>query len=125
MTDCKLDKMFELREKFMRRLAKKNKNVIQDWPLEPKEKKSQQMIRDTILKGVEEIFESLTHFKNFKNHRVTEVTTFSREEFLEEYVDAINYFFAALVMLGITPQELFDMYVKKDAIIHKRIDDGY
>lgn len=123
--NCKLDKMFELREKFMRHLAEKNKNVIQIWPVDINEKKSQQTVRDTFLKGVEEIFECISNFRNWKNHRVTEITTFDKNSFLEEYVDALNYFFAALVMMGITPQELFDMYVKKDRVIHSRIDNGY
>jgi dimeric dUTPase (all-alpha-NTP-PPase superfamily) len=125
MENDKLDVMLAMREEFMTALAAKNKAIIQKWPVDIKEKSSQQTVRDTLLKGVEEIFESLAEFRNWKNHRQTENVSFNREKFLEEYVDAFNYFLAALVMMGIDSKELFDAYVKKDAVIHKRIIDGY
>ena len=123
--DCKLDKMLELREAFMTSLAKRQPNVLQKWPVDIKEKASQQVVRDTVLKGVEEMFEALQHLKNWKPHRNTEIKDFDHDAFLEEYVDAFNYFLAVLVMLGIGADELFDAYVKKDSIIHDRLKTGY
>lgn len=125
MESDKLDKMLIMREEFMRALAEKNKSVLQAWPVDIKLKASQQAVRDTVLKGVEEIFESLASLKNWKPHRQTEISDFNREEFLEEYVDSLNYFFAALIMLGITSDELFEAYKRKDAIIHKRLETNY
>lgn len=125
MSDCRLQKMLELRESFMKSLAQKQPSVLQKWPLDIKEKASQQTVRDTVLKGVEEMFEALQHLKNWKPHRTTEVADFDHEAFLEEYVDAFNYFLSVLVMLGITSDELFESYVKKDKIIHDRINRGY
>ena len=83
------------------------------------------MLRDTALKGVEEMFEALGHLKNWKPHRSTEVREFNREEFLEEIVDAFNYFFSLLVLTGVSADDLYDAYVKKDSIIHDRIRTGY
>lgn len=117
--------MLELRESFMKSLAEKQPSVLQKWPLDIKEKASQQTVRDTVLKGVEEMFEALQHLKNWKPHRTTEVADFDHEAFLEEYVDAFNYFLSVLVMLGISSDELFEAYVKKDKIIHERINRGY
>ncbi len=117
--------MFELREAFMKALAQKQPAVLQNWPIDIKEKASQQVARDTVLKGVEEMFESLQNLKNWKPHRSTEIQDFDHEAFLEEYVDAFNYFLSVLVMLGISADELFEAYLRKDAIIHERINKGY
>lgn len=121
----KLDEIFRLRESFMRRINEKIPGVYPDWPVSLSDKNSQQSLRDSALKGVEEMFEALQHLKNWKPHRMTEVKDFDKEEFLEETVDAFNYFFALLVMMGITSDEFFDAYTKKDKIIHERLEKGY
>ena len=125
MNNCRLAEMFELREKFMNDLAKKRPAVLQSWPLDILTKESQQYVRDTVLKGVEEMFEALAHLKNWKPHRITEEADFDRGAFLEEYVDAFNYFLSVLVMLGIDSDELFQAYLKKDSIIHDRLKKDY
>jgi len=125
MESDKLEQMLVMREVFMRALANKQPNVLQNWPVDIKSKSSQQSVRDTVLKGVEEMFEALQHLKNWKPHRQTEVEDFDHAAFLEEYVDAFNYFLAVLVMLGISSQELFDAYKLKDEIIHKRLESNY
>mgnify|MGYP006270572643 CR=1 FL=1 len=63
--------------------------------------------------------------KNSKAHRLTEVKDFDQEAFLEEYVDAFNFFLAVPIMLGIDADKLFEAYKKKDDIIHERIKKGY
>lgn len=125
MHECRLQKMFELREAFMASIAKHQKNAIQEWPIDVTQKSSQQAIRDTVLKGVEEMFESLANLKNWKPHRTTEVAEFDRQAFLEEYVDAFNYFLSVLVMLGVDSEELYEAYVRKDSIIHERLKKNY
>lgn len=124
-TEDKLHHMFELREQFMRALKAQKTGIYPKWPLDLTEKKSQQTVRDTALKGVEEVFEAMQHFKNWKSHRVTEDRNFDREEFLEEMVDAFNYFFSVLVLTGVTADELYDAYVAKDTVIHDRLKTGY
>ena len=90
------------------------------------EKKSQQFCRDLALRGVEEMFEALQHLKNWKPHRMTQVSEeFNKEEFLEEIVDALNYFFSLLIAAGCDHDELYRSYIKKDKIIRQRLLDGY
>lgn len=125
MDNCKLDKMFDLREKFMRCLAEKRPATLQEWPLDISKKESQQVVRDTVLKGVEEIFESLAEVRGWKPHRLTEISEFNREAFLEEYIDAFNYFISVLIMLNISAEEFFEVYKRKDKIIHDRLTSGY
>ena len=121
----KLDEMFQLRRDFMEAMKASKPGIYPEWPVDISEKESQQLLRDTALKGVEEMFEALGHLKNWKPHRSTEITEFDRDEFLEEIVDAFNYFFSILVLTGVTSDELFNTYVKKDDIIHKRLQTGY
>ena len=95
------------------------------WPIDVGNKRSQQHVRDMALRGVEEMFEALQHLKNWKPHRDTEVQEFHRDDFIEEVVDAFNYFLSVLVLMGISADEFFAAYVKKDKIIHDRLKTGY
>ena len=117
--------MFRLRERFMKEIASSKPDIYPEWPVDLTDKASQQLLRDTALKGVEEMFEALQHLKNWKPHKQTEIKEFDREEFLEEVVDAFNYFFSLLVLTGVDADELFNAYQKKDAIIHNRLRTGY
>ncbi len=125
MNEDMLKEMFRLRHRFMTEMARGNPNIYPDWPVDLTDKASQQVLRDTALKGVEEMFEALQHLKNWKPHKKTEVKEFDRDEFLEEVVDAFNYFFSLLVLTGVDADELFDAYIKKDGIIHNRLRTGY
>lgn len=121
----RLEKMLEMREHFMKELARNRPAVLQKWPVDITSKEGQQAVRDTVLKGVEEMFEALAHLKNHKAHRLTEVKDFDQDAFLEEYVDAFNFFLAVPIMLGISADQLYDAYLKKDIIINDRIKKGY
>ena len=88
-------------------------DVYPKWPVNIHDKKSQQVLRDTALKGVEEMFEALQHLKNWKPHKKTEVAEFDREEFLEEVVDAFNYFLSVLVLVGIDENEFYKSFKEK------------
>jgi len=109
----------------MRRLRESTPEGNPEWPLDLSEKSSQQYIRDIALRGVEEMFEALQHLKNWKPHRKTEIKDFNREEFLEEIVDAFNYFLSILILTGFDDSDLINAYRRKDLIINKRLDSGY
>lgn len=125
MAADKLDLIFALREKFMKALNETGRETYLDWPVDLSDKASQQLLRDIALRGVEEMFEALQHLKNWKPHKTSEDPAFNREEFLEEMVDAFNYFFSMLVLVGVDPEELFEAYTKKDQKIHKRLQGDY
>ena len=125
--DCKLKKMFDLRKSFISEMQKKRPGSYPvPVPLEDlSSKASQQICRDLALRGVEEMFEALQHLKNWKPHKLTEEKEFNKEEFLEEIVDAFNYFFALLVIVDCDEEKLFEAYKRKDEIIRRRLDNGY
>ncbi len=121
----KLDQMFELREEFMQLLCQRFEGYYPEWPVDLSAKQSQTLVRDVTLRGVEEMFEALQELKNAKPHRQTDMPHLDREAFLEEIVDAMKYFFTTLKLVGVTPQELHEAYVKKHHKICRRLNDGY
>jgi predicted house-cleaning noncanonical NTP pyrophosphatase (MazG superfamily) len=121
----RLLEIFERREAFMKSLQASSPGEIDAWPLDLSKKQSQQHVRDMALRGVEEMFEALQHLKNWKPHRKTEVKEFDREEFLEEIVDAFNYFLSILILTGFDDKDLMNAYRKKDEIINERLRTGY
>jgi len=121
----KLDVIFSLRREFMDTLAQSKDGNYGCKPLNLSRKDHQQVCRDMALRGVEEMFEALQHLKNWKPHRKTDVSEFNRDEFLEEVVDAFNYFFSLIILAGFDENDLFDAYLKKDSVIHDRIKSNY
>ena len=120
-----LDHLFELRLKFLSSLKKRVPESVHKFPMDPSSKQSQIILRETALRGVEEMFEALQLLKNTKPHRQMEVSDFDREHFLEEVVDAFNYFFNMLLYLGVTPEEFICAYEKKHNTIMRRLEEGY
>ena len=125
MDKDKLEQIFKLRNSFMLLLQEKFPDSYPEWPVDLSTKKAQITCRETALKGVEEMFEALQHLKNWKPHKLTEDKEFNKEEFLEEIVDAFNYFMALLIVVDVDEEKLFKAYLKKDKKIRKRLDEGY
>ena len=122
----KLDNIFSKRESFMKLIQNKFQDSYPDsWPINISEKSSQNILRETALKGVEEMFEALQHLKNWKPHRETDIPEINREEFLEEIVDAFNYFFSLMILIGVDVDEFYTAFNSKDEIIRRRLEKGY
>jgi len=124
---CNLTKMFLLRQQFIDEMREYHSGSYPErLPLDLRQKESQQFCRDLALRGVEEMFEALQHLKNWKPHRMTEFNEApDREEFLEEIVDALNYFFSLLIVSGFNDKDLAEAYEKKHKIIMNRLKEGY
>lgn len=122
----RLNRVFEMQEAFMRVLQRRDGlEAMPEWPIDITKKSNQQVCRNLAFFSMQELFEAVQHLKNSKSHRKTEIKEFDREAFLEELVDAFKLFLEILIFVGITPDEFYDAYVKKDAIIHDRIANGY
>jgi len=125
MTEDKLHQIFSLRNSFMTMIKDKFPDSYPEWPVDLSSKQAQITCRETALKGVEEMFEALGHLKNWKPHRQTEMPEINREEFLEEIVDAFNYFLSLIILIGVNVDEFYDAFLKKDEIIRSRLKEGY
>tara|TARA_B100000700_G_C14868050_1_gene772000 strand:- start:85 stop:468 length:384 start_codon:yes stop_codon:yes gene_type:complete len=127
MNECKLESMFLKRLEFINEMKETIPGSYPEFPLDMSKKESQQVCRDLALKGVEEMFEALQHLKNWKPHRQTDLSkeSVNKDEFLEEIIDAFNYFFAMLIVTGFNGDDLYEAFLKKDKIIRKRLKNGY
>lgn len=129
MTINELDmfyKMFRMQEHFMAALQTKNGyDVVPDWPVDIAKKQNQQLCKSLAFDSMCELFEAVQHLKNSKPHRNTEIKEFDREAFKEELVDSFKFFLELLIFVGITPDEFYEAYSKKDKIIHQRLVDNY
>ena len=125
MNEDKLNQIFDLRNSFMELIKNKFPDSYPEWPIDLSSKQAQATCRETALKGVEEMFEALGHLKNWKPHRQTDVPEINREEFLEEIVDAFNYFFSLIILIGVDVEEFYKAFLKKDEIIRSRLKEGY
>ena len=122
---CKLEAMFNLRKEFIERLEKEIPGSYPAIPVDLRSKPGQKLCRDLALKGVEEMFEALQHLKNWKDHKLTETPDVDGDEYLEEIVDAFNYFFSLIIASGFTHEDLYNAYIKKDRKIHERLTNKY
>ncbi len=123
---CKLTEMFEKRLAFIQMMQSMRPGSYPEFPLDMSKKDSQQVCRDLALRGVEEMFEALQHLKNWKPHRLTNIEEeIDKDEFLEEIVDAFNYFFSVIIVTGFDEKDLFEAYLKKDKKIRERLTSGY
>lgn len=109
----------------MHLIKEKYPETYTSWPVNISEKNSQVILRDTALKGVEEMFEALQHLKNWKPHRESDIPEVDKEEFLEEVVDAFNYFFSLLILTGFDSEDFMKAFDKKDKVIRDRLTKGY
>lgn len=126
MKKCRLEEQFSKRLSFIEEMKKVHPSSYPTFPIDMSEKSSQQFCRDLALRGVEEMFEALQHLKNWKPHRVTEIREkVDKEEFLEEIVDALNYFYSMLIVVGVDAKDLHEAYLKKDMKIRDRLKNGY
>ena len=125
MSEDKLNQIFKMRNTFMHMLQDKFPDTYPEWPVDLSTKKAQITCRETALKGVEEMFEALQHLKNWKPQRKTEMPEIDREEFLEEIVDAFNYFLSLIILIGVDVDEFYNAFLKKDEIIRGRLNEGY
>jgi len=94
------------------------------WPVDLSKKDNQKAIREFAFRGMEELFEALLHLKNWKDHREETygVPEFDRQEFLEEMIDAFNYFLAIIILSGVNHEEFFEAYIRKHQIICDRLN---
>lgn len=121
----RLKEIFVKREEFMYLIKEKYKDAYPSWPVDISSKTNQALLRETALKGVEEMFEALGHLKNWKPHRETDMPEINREEFLEEIVDAFNYFYSLIILIGVDVEEFYEAFNKKNDIIRQRLIKGY
>lgn len=118
----KLEQIFERQRQLMDELIRGDK--LPEYPVDITSKYGQRQIKELTWAMVEEMAEASYILKN-RSHRFTDHTDVDFAHFKEELGDALAYFVEICIFAGISPQELFDEYCVKNAVVKKRIKDGY
>lgn len=121
---CSLEHIFAVQLDLMNHFRDAGLEIPQH-PVDLTSKQGQRACRDAGLKAVEEMFEALACFKNWKPHRRTLIPEFDRVSWLEEVVDSLAYQWEMLILANVTPIELATAIRSKASKVHKRIDEGY
>ena len=69
----RLLQIFNLRRNFIQNLKYSIPTALPE-NIDPASKEGQKYLRDLALHGVEEMFEALQHLKNWKSHRITDMS---------------------------------------------------
>jgi hypothetical protein len=115
--------MYEQQRQFLELLREKRDHP--DFPVDLSKKESQQFLKHLAHECMHELFEANMLLKNSKSHRATQLADFDREAYLEELSDVLHYLVGILIYSGITPEEMYDMYMKKGEVNINRINGGY
>jgi hypothetical protein len=121
-TKDRLDEMFERQERFMSMLRDNDK--MPEYPIDLTTKFGQRLIKETVWNLVEELAEASFTLKN-RMHRITDARVIDMAHYKEELGDALAYFLEVCVLSGFSPQELFEEYCRKNAIVVQRLVEGY
>lgn len=118
----KLDKAFLRQKEFMDMLVEHDK--FPEYPVDLTSKPGQRFVKECAFNMIEEIMEASFTLKN-RQHKLSEDTVVDFEHFLEELGDAFAYFIEICHLCGITPDALYNEYVRKNQIVRKRLAEGY
>lgn len=118
----KLDKIFAKQKEFIDMLVEHDK--FPEYPVDLTTKPGQRLVKEVAFNMIEELMEASFTLKN-RQHKLSEDTELDFDHFLEELGDAMAYFVEILIVCGVTPQQLYDEYSRKNAIVKQRLESGY
>lgn len=122
MSKDRLEEMFERQTAFMELLRENDK--MPEYPVDMTSKPGQRLIKETLFNCMEEAFEASYTLKN-RMHRLTDARLIDLDHYKEELGDALAYFIEVIILSGITPEELFQEYKRKNQIVIDRLKKGY
>ena len=118
----KLEDVFNRQAELMDLLIMGDK--LPEAPVDITSKPGQRLIKELIWAMVEEMAEASFILKN-RSHRFTDHTDVDFAHFKEELADALSYFVEICLYAGISADEIYEEYCRKNAIVKKRVKDGY
>lgn len=118
----KLDAAFMLQRQFMDLLVENDK--LPEYPVDPTTKPGQRLIKETVWNLVEELAEASFTLKN-RMHKLSDDKELDFEHYREELGDAFAFFIEICHLSGITAQQLFDEYRRKNLVVRQRLEAGY
>ena len=118
----KLEKAFLLQTEFMSMLVEHDK--FPEYPVDLTTKIGQRFVKECIFNLVEELMEASFTLKN-RQHKLSDDTELDFEHYREELGDAFAYFIEVCLLSGISAEDLYLEYFRKNGVVRKRLQDGY
>lgn len=87
-------------------------------------KEGNAVIKEMLEATIQEIAEAVQTMKNWKAWKQTEMPT-DANHWKEEMIDAWHFFMEALLLAGVTPDEMYDLYFRKKEVNDFRIESNY
>ena len=122
MASDKLDRAFALQREFMDMLVEHDK--FPEYPVDLTSKPGQRFVKECAFNLIEELMEASFTLKN-RQHKLSEDTELDYDHFVEELGDAFAYFIEICHLCGITPDQLYNEYARKNHIVRNRLLSGY
>jgi NTP pyrophosphatase (non-canonical NTP hydrolase) len=118
----KLDKAFALQREFMDMLVEYDK--FPEYPVDLTTKIGQRFVKECTFNLIEELMEASFTLKN-RQHKLSDDNKVDFEHFREELGDAFAYFIEVCHLCGISSDDLYDEYARKNKIVRERLKSGY
>lgn len=118
----KLDKIFARQREFIDLLVENDK--FPEYPVDLTTKPGQRLVKEVAFNMIEELMEASFTLKN-RQHKLSEDTELDFAHFVEELGDALAYFVEILIVCGITPDQIYYEYSRKNLIVKQRLASGY
>jgi len=118
-----LNKMFAQQNEFMHLL--KEKRNFPEFPVDLLTKQGQKFVKNISHECMHELFESVQLLSDSKDHKNSVSGDFNKDKFLEELADVTHYLIEIFILTGISPEQIYEAYMKKGEINNNRINNGY
>jgi hypothetical protein len=118
-----LNQMFSQQREFMNLL--KEKRNFPEFPVDLSTKQGQKFVKSISHECMHELFESVQLLSDSKDHKNSLSGDFNKEKFLEELADVTHYLIEIFILTGISPEQIYEAYMKKGEINNDRINNGY
>lgn len=117
-----LRKLFTLQREFMDMLVEHDK--FPEYPVDLTTKPGQRFFKETAFNMIEELMEASFTLKN-RMHKLSDDVEVDWPHFREELADAFAYFVELIILAGLSPEDIYNEYVRKNYIVRKRLQEGY
>jgi hypothetical protein len=118
----KLEDAFSRQEEFMKIL--KDYDKLPEYPVDLTSKFGQRLAKEVVFNLSDELHEATATLKN-KMHRISDDRSIDFDHYREELGDAFAFFMELCLISGISAEQLYDEYCRKNAIVRKRFESGY
>lgn len=95
-----------------------------EYPVDLTTKQGQRFVREAILNMIEELMEASFCLRN-KMHKLSDDNIVDVAHYREELGDAFAFFMEVCMISGISSDDLFEEFRRKNKIVRQRLQEGY